>query len=101
MHGIATPRGGGKTTRLVEWQKGGKEQGKRRVILTATEADAEWLRREHGLVRSAAMSVERARTTLLAGQDVEIAVDNVDIVLRGLLRLQQTPKVVTFTGDTE
>lgn len=81
---IVTGRRGGKTTAMIAWLR---EQPSNRVIVTATEREAERLRREYNLEHYQVKAAERVRSGGLRGQQVTVGVDNADWVLSNILNV--------------
>ncbi len=99
-----TDRGEGKTEALVNWVKlGVSENGFphwSRVIVTHNEHEAERLRKQYNLTKNQVWAwdywVARGRGRG-SNSHLQVAVDNVDIILQGLLHAY--PVIVTATGE--
>lgn len=92
-------RGGGKTTHLVEWVRGGHEldvyPGWSRVIVTPTADIAKWTRSHFNLARRQVFSFDDWRGSYGIGRSVEVALDNLDMMLPDLPGVIRR---VTITG---
>lgn len=94
-------RGAGKTYRLVQWVKDGEETdsypGWSRVLLTHSIDEAQRLRSEYELDYRQVFSYAEWRDAHLGPKPVDIAVDNVDLLLMGYFR--SMPSLIAMTGS--
>jgi hypothetical protein len=100
---IVNERQSGKTYALIQWVKDGEQTdsypGWSRVILTDTIKEAQRLRNLYDLDYRQVFSVREWQNARLGPKRVDIAVDNVDLVLTAWLR--QMPSVITATGRAD
>lgn len=98
---IVRPRQGGKTRELIRWVKEGKPTGSypfwSRIILCHTFDEAQRLRTEGSLEYRQVFSVREWRQSHIGPDPMEIAVDNVDLVLMDYLGMM--PSHITLNGE--
>lgn len=94
----------GKTTRLIEWlmedQTPTRHGFPRRVILTGTRREAEWMIREYGLQPHQVYPVALLPKQIAAYSDVQFALDNGDHdLLHPLRQWGLDIRMITMTGS--
>lgn len=111
MKVIQLPRQAGKTNKLIEWIKEGhlidSYPGWSRVILTSTIQEADMIRntklrlqrKEFDTYRWVFSFDEWVRAAVPYSLGIEVAIDNVDMLLSYMLRGQGLIKVITLTSD--
>ena len=103
MKVTANGRQAGKTYALVEWVREGERTdsypGWSRVILTHSCDEARRVRSLYRLDYRQVFSVNEWKDFRLGSGSVEIAVDNVDILLHHMI--DQRPNIVTMTGHVD
>lgn len=89
MRFVIGGRQAGKTIALLDWVRAGRRRATypfwSRVIVTATEREASRLRKEGGLEFRQVFSFADWRLAHRTQADVEIAVDDIDLLLRHLI----------------
>lgn len=96
MEIIAGGRGSGKTHRLAEWVKAGRCVGKRRVIVTVTQAEARRIAKDHNLSLANVCRWEDIQRNIRGSGEVEIAFDNLDLILQSIAGPTAAVKFITL-----
>jgi len=100
---IVNGRQSGKTYALVEWIKEGEETdsypGWSRVLLCHSLEEAQRIRKLYDLDYRQVFGVSEWKTARIGRKPVDIAVDNVDLILASYLG--QYPAQIAMTGTTE
>jgi hypothetical protein len=104
MKFLVTGRGEGKTTKLIEWMKAASD-GEVRILVSHSLREVNRLQRENPDMASwQFVGVDDVRAPgFLAGlpryERITVAIDNLDLVLQGLLHSQYPITVVAATGE--
>lgn len=86
-----SPRGSGKTIRMIQWLSEKPD----RVLLTFSDVEAKRLQQEYDKEDRLGLSqrictfsnyIERRGTAWSCGRNREVAIDNADIILQGMIR---------------
>ena len=115
MKVIAGGRGSGRTTKLVEWLKGGRRLESypywSRVVLTPTERQALWLRNEvirrylgrpgPSGITHAVFSIDQWLRARGSNPEVEVAIDNVEEILWGAIGHGNLTTVTIVASEVE
>ena len=103
MKVIVNGRQSGKTHTLVEWIKEGEETdsypGWSRILLCHSLEEAQRIRQLYDLDYRQVFAVSEWKTARMGRKPVDIAVDNVDLILTSYLG--QHPAQIAMTGTTE
>jgi len=103
MRVIVNGRQAGKTHALVQWVKEGEQTdsypGWTRVILTHSLEEAQRLRNLYDLEYRQVFSMGEWKNARLGRKPVDVAVDNVDMILAHMIG--QYPSQVAMTGRIE
>jgi hypothetical protein len=103
MRVIARGRQAGKTYDLVQWVKEGEQTdsypGWSRVLLCHSLDEAQRIRELYDLDYRQVFGVNEWRGARLGPKTVEVAIDNVDLILLSLIG--QHPTQISMTGSTD
>lgn len=108
MRTVIAPRGQGKTQAAIDWLSGGYAIDSfpwwSRILLVPDQGQKNWIVQHYGLKKDQTMiySFEEWKNTKARGTKLglEVAIDNVDMLLNGMLHGQRV-KLVTINEDEE